>query len=219
MSRRPRAAEPSPPARRWNETGVKVDRRNPFWRGGRAADGRRGRRWRRRAPKVPRQPPPPPPPPPVRAGFPARRRPPCRAPLRALPFTVAPEGQKKGATGGLVGTGAPHPGQGDTGNRREHHGHRAALATGFRSSRERPGRVEWAAVAAPSPHAAVPALPRGLEEGQVSTGDRLPPVPLRPSFPPSGSDSPPARRALGCPSELRAAPENSAGKSSGSRAG
>ncbi|XP_039411021.1 collagen alpha-1(I) chain-like [Corvus cornix cornix] len=107
MSRRPRAAEPSPPARRWNETRVKVDRRNPFWRGGRAADGRRGRRWRRRAPKVPRRPPPPPPPPPVRGWFPARRRPPCRAPLRALPFTVAPEGQKKGGYGGVSGEQSP----------------------------------------------------------------------------------------------------------------
>lgn len=101
MSRQPRAAEPSPPARRRNETRVKVDRESPFWRGGRAANGRRGRRRRRRAPQMPRHPPPPPPPPPVRGWLPARRRPPRRAPLRALPFTVAPEGQKKGATGGV----------------------------------------------------------------------------------------------------------------------
>lgn len=100
MSRRPRAAEPSLRARQGNETRVKVDRKNPFWRGGRTADGRRGRRRRRRAPKVPRHSPPPPPPPPVRGWLPARRRPPRRAPLRTLPFTVAPEGQKKGGYGG-----------------------------------------------------------------------------------------------------------------------
>ncbi|XP_053803564.1 translation initiation factor IF-2-like [Vidua chalybeata] len=213
MSRRPRAAEPSPPARRRNETYVKVDRGNPFWRGGRAADGRRGRRRRRWAPKVPRHPPPPPPLPPVRGWLAARRRPPPRAPLRTLSFTVAPEGQKKG---GLVGSGAPRPGHGDTGDLREHHGHRTALLTDLRSSRKRPGTVGWAAVVAPSPHAAVPVLPRGLEEGRVPTGDRLPPVPLRSSLPASGSDSPLARRTLACPGELRAAPENSAGRSSGS---
>lgn len=115
-----------------------------------------------------------------------------------------------------MGSGAPHLGHGDTGDRREHHGHGADLVTDLRSSCKRPGTVKWAAVVVPSPHAIVPVLPRGLEEGQVPTGDRLPPVPLCPSFPPSGSDSPTARRALGCPGELRAAPENSAGRSSGS---
>nr|XP_041573338.1 uncharacterized protein LOC121470233 isoform X2 [Taeniopygia guttata] len=214
MSRRPRAAEPSPPARRRNETHVKVDRGNPFWRRGPAADGQRGSRRRRWAPKVPRHPPPPPPLPPVRGWLPARRRPPRRAPLRALSFTVALEGQKKG---GLVGSGAPRPGHGDTGDLRERDGHPwwTALVTDLRSSRKRPETVGWAAVVAPCPHAAVPVLPRGLEEGQVLAGDRLPPVPLRPSFPPSGSDNPPARRALGCPSEIRTASENSAGRSSG----
>lgn len=68
----------------------------------------------------------------------------------------------------------------------------------------------------PEPACSRPVLPRALEEGQDPTGDRLPPAPLRPSFRPSGSDSPPARRALGCPAELRVAPENSAGRSSGS---
>ncbi|CAN8219096.1 unnamed protein product, partial [Coccothraustes coccothraustes] len=197
MSRRPRAAEPSPPARRRNETRVKVDRGNPFnpfWRGGRAADGRRGMSRRRRAPKVPRHPPPPsPPPPPVHGWLPARRRPPRRAPLRSLSFTVAPEGQKKG---GLVGSGAPRPGHGDAGDLREHHGHRAAPVTDLRSSRKRPETVGRAAVVASSRHAAVPVLPRGLEQGQVPMGDRLPPVPLLPSFPLRGSDGPPKRSGV-----------------------
>lgn len=90
-----------------------------------------------------------------------------------------------------MGRAAPRPGHGDTGDLREHHGHRAALVTDLRSPRKRPRTVGRAAVVASSPHAAVPVLPRGLQEGQVLTGDRLPPVPLLPSFPPSGSDGPP----------------------------
>lgn len=54
MNRRPRAAEPSPPARRRNEPRVKVDRGNPLRRVRRAADGGGG--GERQAPKVPAAP-------------------------------------------------------------------------------------------------------------------------------------------------------------------
>ncbi|XP_039554359.1 RNA-binding protein MEX3D-like [Passer montanus] len=177
MSRRPRAAEPSPPARRRNETHVKVDRGNPFRRrgagGGRAAGNEPAAVGTQSAPT-----------PPSSTSPAARPRlAPCAAPpslpcsLKSSVFYGGAGGSKKR---GVSGERSPPSGHGDTGDLREHHGHRAGLVTNLRSSRKRLGTAGRAAVVAPSPHAAVPVLPRGLEEGQVPTGDRLPPVPLRP---------------------------------------